>query len=177
MSGHDRGGRQQHEAHAGHAESDVQAQAQVVRAEPGAAEAAQAEVTKTDEGTKVETTRVKVVSSFGLNRDDGTGVVYHADQTNIIDGEPGEYDMPKADAEHWYTLMHTENPPESPQPAMPGTIGHTAALHHEVAVRARAEAAEDQLAQQQADKELADRHQRVRRRLGTSGTFEPSGPA
>lgn len=56
-----------------------------------------------------ETVRVNVVKAFTLTRNDGRQAHYR----------PGEQDMPKVDAEHYYTQHHLENPPEPAYP--PGT--------------------------------------------------------
>jgi hypothetical protein len=44
--------------------------------------------------------KVTIAKKFTLNRDDGSSVTYG----------PGNHDMPDADADHWYTKLHLDEP-------------------------------------------------------------------
>ena len=119
------------------------------------------------------TERVKVVKSFQLHRDDGTTVTYTSTGTNC-DGEPGEYEMAKVDADHWFAQAHFHNPPPPIISPQPGTMAHAEMMQRGAARQRVIDAA----LQQEEDEQLAEmrdnRTKRARRALGSA--FEKTDP-
>jgi len=111
------------------------------------------------------TTRVHVAKNHTLHRNNGTSVTYTADGTNC-DGEPGEYEMPTDDAEHWFVQAHLV---DQPPPMIPPAVGSPAHIQQLQSAQARMEAVHAALSQEEQmalDEARDARMTRARRALG-----------
>lgn len=116
-------------------------------------------------------TRLKIVQNVSVVRDDGTLATYTVTGTNC--GIPGTWDMPTADAEHWYVQYATENPPPS-LPPQPGTPAATSIAMRVQAARAQAELVLEQQALQAAEEVRQQNVAAVQAAMGDS--FQQSPP-
>lgn len=114
-------------------------------------------------------TRIVVTKNFTLVHDDGESDTYTTTGTNC--GIPGTWDIPEADAQHWYVLHHSDNPPELDAP-MPGTPAAIAVAQRQQARRALIEASLDQEEQAALDAVRSQRRERLKAALGDA--YEPT---
>lgn len=121
---------------------------------------------ETPEGMK----RVKIVQNVAVVRDDGTFATYTVTGSNC--GIPGTWDMPEADADHWYVQYATENPPPS-QPPQPGTPAATSIAMRVQAARAQAELVMEQQAIAAAEQVRQENVARVQAAMGDSFQSAP----
>lgn len=92
--------------------------------------------------------RVHVVNNFNLNL--GHGQVYQFTTKGTNCGEPGYYDLPNDQANHWYTLANSDATPVPVGTAAIGTQDHVDRTARRRARRTLATMVADQSAQQAA---------------------------
>lgn len=182
MSDHDehQGDQPQHDEHQGdqpnpNPDEGIEEAAQVGNEEQEQASdqpqsAAEGEARPADQvDTPEGLTRVQILTSCRIIRNDGTTQTFTAEGTNC--GLPGFYDVSEADASHWYLQAHSSNPPP-PLPPMPGTAAAVQIEAQKAARRRQLESVLDEEEQAAAVEIRKKRQGRMRRALGDN--FEQS---